>query len=158
MKKLLSLFLFLALSTGVAHADIFGEQPSGKLKAGSNLNASATYVDPGTILDYLAAITGYLGVREGFFYDVDSEEFANYLAATLYTIPDTGLSISVGALDTDGILASLDYNVGMAIPSEDVPLLNLLEYLYVGVGVGAISVDNEWELVYGPTAQLKFTF
>lgn len=162
-KSLLALMLMVGTMSGVAHADVFGPQPKDKLKAGTE-TLSATYVDPGTILDYVTAIAGYLGTREGVFYDFEEEEFVNYLGATLYTIPDTGLSVSVGILDTDGFAASLDWNLGALVPSQDVPLMNLLKYLYVGAGVGSRnleqedSVEKEWQLAYGLDAQFKFTF
>ena len=158
MKKLIVLAIAGLFISTSGYCDVFGDRTEKKMSAAYGANASAGYVDPGTILDYIAAISGYLGVREGFFYDIDNEEFVNYLAATLYTIPDTGIAINIGAVDTDGVIASVDYNIGAVIPADDVPLLSLVEYLYVGFGAGYRSHDEDWNLVYGPTVSFKATF
>lgn len=167
MKKFLSLFIIGLFFAGTAHADIFGDDRSHnqKLKASGDhvATVSAPFVDPQTILDYVAAIAGYLGTREGFYYDVDHEDFGNYLASTIYTVPDTGISFSIGMLDTDGVGLTADYNVGALIPAGDVPLLSFTEYLYAFAGGAYRNIDQgdgtkEWELSPIVGAQLKFTF
>ena len=161
--KLLLLSLAIMATTQVAHADIFGPRSAPKAK-GVEAAEAPTFVDPVTILDSASQIIGYLGTREGFFYDFEQEEFVNYLAATIYTEPETGIAFSAGMLNIDGFAVTADYNLGAIIPSQDVPLMNLLQYLYVGGGVGARHMDigngngEEWHLAYGLDAQLKFTF
>jgi len=158
MKKVLAFLTLALMLSGTAQADVFGDRTEKKMSAAYGANASAGYVDPGTILDYVAAIGGYLGVKEGFFYDVDNEEFVNYLATTLYTIPDTGIALNIGAVDTNGVIGSIDYNLGALIPADEVPLISLVEYLYVGLGAGMRNTDEDWEFIYGPTVVFKATF
>jgi len=159
MKKVITLALFLMLSCGVARADIFGEQPSSREGL-----YGASIVDADTILGELTQILGYLSPRVGSFYDVNGEEFTTLLSATLYTIPNTGVALGVGVTNADGVVGSIEYNVGTHIPADDVPLLNLFEYLYVGVAGGMRYLDEEgtgsetWEFAWGPTLIFKTTF
>ncbi len=153
--------LFAVLFTVPAHADVFGGRTDHRLSALQNQDL-AYPVEAGTILADLTKISSYLGVREGFFYDFNQSDFCNYAASTLYTT-DAGVSVSIGALNTDGFASTVDYNVGAHIPSENVPLMNLLQYLYVGAGIGARDIDNgdgqtKWRAAYGVDTQLKFTF
>lgn len=163
MKKAILISLLLVYTVcNTAHADIFGPRPERKLSATQN-EQLAFPVDAGTILADLTQITGYLGVREGFFYDFAQSEFVNYAAATIYTDQKTGLALDAGALNTDGFAISLDWNAGAFIPADQVPLLNLVKYLYIGGGVGARDIDNgdgstKWRFAYGLDAQVKFTF
>lgn len=167
MKKALSLIvLALALFAAPAHADIFGNEDRQRMKASSlyeeGATLSAPFVDSGTILDYVTAILGYLSPRAGTFYDVEQEEFTTLLSATIYTLPDTGVAFGVGMTDTDGVVGSVEYNVGTHIPADDVPVLSLFEYLYVGYAAGARSLDEDgsesWEFAHGPTLIFKTTF
>lgn len=163
MKKLAIVFiaLFTIAFTIPAYADIFGPRPVKKMSAvqGEQL---AYPVDPGTILDYLTKIEQYLSPREGVFYDFNQSEFVNYAAATIYTYQPAGISLDFGALNTDGVALTIDWNAGAFIPADQVPLLNLVKYLYIGGGVGARDIDtgngNRWHTAYGVDAQFKFTF
>lgn len=165
-RSLLIVLLSIGITCGVARADIFGGRVAEKAKASKTANSeyrvSAAFVDPGTIIDYVSAIMGYLGTREGTFYDLDKKEFGNYIAATIYTISDTGISFNVGMLNTAGIGLTADWNVGSVIPSKEVPLLNLLQYLYIGGGVGYRNLshgsEKSWETSPIADVQFKFTF
>lgn len=159
MKRITTaLVLMFALMYAMpAQADIFGSRPEHRLNASQN-QALSFPVDPGTILADLTQITGYLGVREGVFYDFNQGEFCNYAAATVYTVQPYGIAIDVGALNTDGFAVTVDYNLGSMIPAQDVPLLNLVNYLYIGGGAGARDIDGSWKAAYGVDAQFKFTF
>lgn len=164
LNKMFFMALVFALCANVAHADIFGGRPAQKMKAtAASYTSAADYVDPGTILDGTSQILGYLGTREGAFYDFKQGEFVNYLAATIYTEPSTGIAFDIGMLNTDGVALTADYNLGALVPSQDVPVMNLLQYLYVGGGVGARFIDDSagnknWQAAYGFDAQFKFTF
>lgn len=167
MRKLISFVAigFVLFSSVPARADIFGGRSENlKMKASEGDRASASFVDPGTVLDYGAAIIGYLGARAGSFYDIKQDEFTTLLSATIYTIPDSGIAFNVGMTNADGILGSIEYNVGANIPSEDVPLLNMFQYLYIGFAAGERYIDingddsKSWEFAYGPTVSFKTTF
>lgn len=161
MKKFVVLIALL-LVCGFAHADIF--DPIGapeNLKASEGVAISG--VDPGTILADAAKITGYLGVREGYFYDWNQKEFANYAAATIVTYVPWGLSVNFGVLNADGIGASVDFNIGSMLPAENVPVLNLFQYFYAGFGIGERYLDQPdgnkgWDFAYGPTGEFKLIF
>ncbi len=156
--KIIVLILAATLFQPVfAHADIFGPRPERKLSATQNEELGFP-VDPGTILADLTQITGYLGVREGVFYDFKEHEIVNYAAATIYTYQPAGISLDAGALNADGFAATIDWNAGAFIPADQVPLMNLVKYLYIGGGVGARDIDGKWKAAYGLDAQFKFTF
>ena len=164
MKKLAGLLVLLvvfSLVTSLAYADIFGERGK-KLKAGEE----AVSLEPDTILDNLSTIIGYLGAREGTFYDFNTNEFCNYAGVTIYTYKPWGVSLGMGALNLDGGAATIDWNAGAFIPSEEVPVLSLFKYLYVGAGGGARYLglhddfidEREWQFAYGLNAQFKMTY
>ncbi len=154
------IFTFAALNCNTAKADIFGPRPEKRLTASQGVS-----IDPGTILADATQIAGYLGTREGVFYDFNAGEVCNYAAATIYTYQPYGIALDAGALNMDGFAVTVDWNAGANVPSDQVPLLNLVKYLYVGGGVGARDLDKSdtdstktWRVAYGVDAQLKFTF
>lgn len=177
MKKILYVLLAGMLFCTPAMADLFGDRSrtseqkfmlkaDGSEEAVSEDMVSASFVDPQSIADYIAALAGKLGVKEGTFFDFENEEFRNYLATTVYTMPE-GVAFNVGMVGTDGVLGSVDYNLGAAISPEDVPLLSLFEYLYIGYGIGYLDLDgddtsleetDDWVFVHGPTIVFKATF
>lgn len=171
MKKLfLNLSLCLSLvvigSQNIAHADIFnpiGVHQDDVFSDTVSARSATVGVDSGTILAEVTQIASYLGTREGYFYDINQHEFVNYAAATIITYDPYGLSASFGALNADGIGASIDWNAGKYIPTANVPLLNFTQYFYIGFGIGEryISDNNgvdKWRFAYGPTGEFKFTF
>ncbi len=160
----LALVAVFALALTIpAYADIFppiGETPKAKLMEPMAIPG----VDPGTIIADGAQIAAALGTKEGGFYDIGRREYVNYAAATIITYAPYGLSLDFGALNTDGLAVSVDWNIGGAIPKQDAPLLNLFQYVYVGFGVGERYTDlndgagSKWRSAYGPVAQFKLTF
>lgn len=167
MKKMflsMSLCLSLVVIGGQnARADIFSPiGASEKFKLTET--APIPGVDSGTILADVSQIAGYLGTREGYFYDINQHEFVNYAAATIVTYDPYGLSVSFGALNADGVGASIDFNAGKYIPTANVPLLSLTQYFYVGFGIAERYIDTgngagqTWKFAYGPTGEFKFTF
>lgn len=160
MKRLFSIVLCLSLvviSGQYAHADIFA--PVGE---SHNLKATEAVAIPGvdsnTILANVAQITSYLGVREGALYDFGQHEFCNYAAATVVSFEPYGLSIDVGAVNADGVAETIDWNAGKFIPAQNVPLLNFLQYLYIGGGLAERSIDGDWKTSAVIDAQFKTTF
>jgi len=153
---------FVASFVVPAQADIFGKREK-KLEAKAGAGIS---IEPNTILSGLTQIVDYLGTREGMFYDFNEEEVCNYAGATLYTYDPWSLALDIGMLNFDGGAATLDFNIGELMPSEGVPIMNLLKYLYVGGGIGARYIDTKndntdekkWCAAYGVDAQCKFTF
>lgn len=157
------LALFAVCLTIPAHADIFppiGESPKAKVSEPMAIPG----VDPGTIIADAAQIAATLGTKEGGMYDFNRHEYVNYAAATLITYAPYGLSLDFGVLNTDGVAASIDWNIGGAIPHQDAPLLSFFQYVYVGFGVGERYTDindgngSNWRFAYGPTAEFKLTF
>jgi hypothetical protein len=161
MKKFMVIMLMVALAftSSVASADVFGGRSS-KSKMMKSGTDQGIPVDPGTIIGALSQLGDYLGVREGIFYDFGTEETYNYLASTLYTYEPMNTSLSVGMLNTDGVAATIDYNIGAMIPSEGVPIAHLLEYWYVGAGLAYVKNDvkDEYQVGYGVSTQIKLTF
>jgi hypothetical protein len=160
MKKLLSFIVLALLLSSTCYADIFS--PIGEQKEKVSQNLAIPGVDPSTLIGEAAQLAAALGTREGFFYDVKQHEITNYLAATLITDIPYGISASFGAINTDGIGVSLDWNAGAIIPAQNVPLLGLFQYFYIGLGAGARYLDegdgSRWQFAWGPTAELKLTF
>lgn len=143
--------------TSTAHADIFN--PIGQeTKQKASQPMAIPGVDADTILAEVAQITAYLGVREGGLYDFGQHEFCNYAAATIVTYAPWGISLDLGLVNTDGFASTVDFNVGAMIPVENVPLLNLFKYLYVGGGVAERSIDGNWKTSGVLDGQFKFTF
>lgn len=164
MKKLfLSFTVILCLFGSVAHADLFPPIGAPVQKAKLSEGVAIPGVDPGTILADVTRISGALGVREGYFYDVQAHQVTNYAAATIVTYAPWGMAVDFGALNADGVGASIDFNIGAAIPQQDVPLLQFFQYFYAGVGIGTRYVDQPdgskgWDFSWGPTGSFKFTF
>lgn len=160
MRKLLVMAVMVVLLSAVcsaSYADIFGPQPA-KARATQGIS-----IDPTTLLEYLTAAANYLGTREGGFYDFNAGEFCNYAGATLYTYEPWNLALNFGLLNVDGGAATLDWNVGKVIPCEQVPILSMFKYLYVGGGAGARYLEQDggqkkWQPAYGIDAQFKATF
>lgn len=164
MKKLIIAVVLLTVCfQNLAYADVFGNgrQRPTTMRASANYNIAMP--DPDTILAWLTAMNEYTGTREGFFYDFNEGDISNYFAATLYTIP-AGVSLSAGLLDTDGYAVTIDYNLGQHIPSQGVSILEFLQYLYIGGGIGQRHLDKdnsdeqEWRTAYGLDLQMKLTF
>lgn len=162
MKKMLAILLVLCFVMSLitpAYADIFGQRDK-------KLKATEGAIGPQTILDNMSKVVDYLGAREGTFYDFNTNEFCNYGGATLYTYEPYKLSLNVGALNLDGAAATVDWNAGAFIPSENVPVMSLFKYLYIGGGLGArfldktdnLIDDKEWQAAYGADAQVKMTW
>ncbi len=145
----------LSALCSVSHADIFGPQPA-KATAGIS-------VDPATILDYLAQGINYLGVKEGGAYDFEQGEFCTYSAATLYTYQPWSTSLDIGMLNIDGAALTVNWNAGNVIPCEQVPILKMFKYLYIGGGIGTRYLEgkdgkDDWKLAPIVDAQFKVTF
>lgn len=169
MKKYLAIAV-LMLMTIPAHADLIGgRERSQNMKLGASQSqqsqpkVSNPFIDPQSILDYVAAFLGNAGTREGVYYDTDENEWGNYVAATVYTIPDTGVAFDIGMLDLDGVAATVDLNIGSIIPADSAPVLNMLNYLYIGGGVGYRDIDQangskQWNFSPILDAQFKVTF
>lgn len=171
MKRTLITILITMCFASSSYADVFGPkryngsiQKVGTLKANESTEiAPEISMEPETIVDHLDQIIEYLGPREGGFFDFSEGEYCNYIAATIYTYDPIALSFNIGMLNTDGVAGTIDYNVGRHIPCEDVPILNIFEYLYVGGGVGSRYLDDgsdkeKWKIAYGIDAQFKITW
>ncbi len=165
MKRILSIALViigLSIATN-SRADIFSPV-GGPQREKVSQSLAIPGVDPGTILADVTQISGYLGVREGYFYDINQHEFANYAAATIVTFAQYGISVDFGALNADGVAASIDWNAGAFVPTQNVPLLSMFQYFYVGFGIAERYTDigdgngSQWRFGFGPTGEFKFTF
>jgi len=164
MKKALMLLIMGLFIGSFAYADLI---PNGSVPQKQKLSAQNEQlsVDPTTIISEVTAAANRLGVREGVFYNFNKREITNYAAATIYTLPQFPLAIDFGAINTDGVALTVDYNIGSAIPAGNDALTGLLQYLYVGGGVDARYVDKNsvdptktWQVGVGLDAQFKGTF
>lgn len=139
------------------YADIFGNNQ--KLKG-----TQSESIDPETILSNLASIISYLGAREGFVYDFHQREICNAVGATLYTYQPYNLALDINLLNTDGLALTIDWNLGKIIPCEEVPIMKIFKYLYVGGGIGTRYTDSDkedakrWRASPVLGAQFKVTF
>ncbi len=158
MKKLytiLAISMYMLVQVPLAHADIFPSIGEQKLKA---VERETVSVDANTILSEVTQISEYLGVREGGLYDFGQHEFCNYAAATLITWEPYGISVDIGAVNADGVAETVDFNAGKYIPAQNVPLLNFLQYFYVGGGLAQRYINDDWKVSAVIDAQFKFTF
>lgn len=167
MKRVMVLLMVIAVmflgGPQVVFADIFGSQISAKVMATTPPNQTATAIGPGQIIDELTKIVNYLGVREGtaYFWAKNGSGMCNYAAATLYTYKPWGLAADIGLLNIDGGALTIDWNIGAVIPSDQVPILNLFKYSYIGGGIGARYIDvndqgTKWNVGGIVDAQFKF--
>lgn len=163
MKKNTMLIIAGLLLAGSTYADMWGAK-RGPESIGRRVSRSETNtVAQSTIVEYAAEIADYLGPRAGVFYDFGQGELCAYVGGTIYTYDAWATSLNIGVLDSDGAVVSVDYNVGAVIPADDVPILNLTEYLYLGAGAGGRYLEDdsgvsEWEAAYGLDIQFKLTW
>ena len=126
------------------------------------LMASSAFAETVSVGDVLTKA----GAKEGILLDVKSGHGLNFLAAT---IAQKGqLSLVGGIVSTDGIGLAADCNIGGMLPETNFPILQLFDYLHVGVGgyyrtltVHTDPVDNskaEDKWGWGPVAFLKWKF
>lgn len=158
MKKFVSILLAFALIVGfgsIAFADIFGSKDTDLIVIGQKTKGVEDIPTYDTALDVFTAFLTTLGTREGILYDGMNQEFTNYLGATVYT--KYNFALDVGLVGTNGIGATLDYNVGSFLNVDNMPILQYLKYLYVGGG-GAYRPNMDHEGTWVADAQFKLTF
>jgi hypothetical protein len=162
MKKVILVLVMAFGISSVAHADIFAPRQGRQvIPQEQNRNLQASYQPtPDDVLQVVTNFLGYASPKEGVFYDINRERFENYLAATLYTEPNTNLSLNLGIIDTHSVGMDVSWNFGACLPVEDVPIAKYLQYGYVGFGTSwrVADRDEEDDFGYGPTAAIKFTF
>lgn len=159
MKKL---YLFLAISmyfliaVPVAHADIFGpkhENVNYKINAKASDSLSLP-LDPITVV---GEISDKLGTKEGV--GLDKWGVVNYAATTLYTYNTfVPIGFNIGAINTDGVGETVDFNLGSVLPADNDPLTSILKYAWVGGGVDERYIDNNWKASWLVDVQIKFAF
>lgn len=152
---LIGLFLVFAMAS-VASADIFKSIPNDEK---NQIKAEAPKLDAGTILSDAAAIINYLGVREGYAYNFHTKEWVATTGATIISYTPWNLAVGVAMLKTDGVVVTLDWNIGKYLPVENVPVMRYFSYLYVDGGIGAeLNWEDKWKQAPVLGAEFKLTF
>jgi hypothetical protein len=120
-----------------AHADIFQPIPhrAETKQFLADVNGLSTNAD--TLLTDAAAIINYLGVREGYAYQFNQHKWVTTTGATIVSYTPWNVALGVTMLNTDGVVADIDWNIGNYLPVQDVPIMNLTQYLYIFGGAGA---------------------
>lgn len=169
-RLLLTILLTSAIWSTPACADIWGSrhgQPAPfDIQSQKYLFGVESAATANDILSNVARVIGALGTKEGAYYDFKRDEFVNYAAATLITFDSVPISIDLGMLNADGIGLTTNYNVGEALPVENVPVIKFLKYFYLGAGVGYRFLepedeedgDKSWEASFGVSALFKFVY
>lgn len=124
------------------------------------LLASATWsfaedIDVGGIFNSLNA-------KEGVMWNVRDGRFLNTLTVELAGLQ--GFSLNAAYVGSDGLGATVDYDLAM-LPKIELPVLNLVQYLHLGVGaayktitLGSDTADGDNRLVWGPVVTFKLKF
>lgn len=163
MKKLILSLIVLVLFSSCAFADIFN--PVGSNKKYSTFLASVN--DPSqnaqTLLTEVAAIINYLGIREGEAYNFNQHKWVTTTGATIISYTPWNLSLGASMLNADGVVADIDWNVGNYLPVQNVPVMNLTQYLYIMAGAGAeekTQADGSQPMKFASIlgAEFKFSF
>lgn len=159
MKKL---FLAVALMigalgfSGVAHADLLPPiDPATTYKLTA---PPLTAFDAGTLLTDAAKVIDYLGVREGEAYEYNQHRWVTTTGATIITYAPLNLGLGITMLNADGVTLDLNWNVGQYLPVQNVPVMNLLDYLYVFAGVGGEENVAGTKFTFASTTGLEFKF
>lgn len=96
-------------------------------------------------------------------YDFKNHRGLNVLGLELASYK--GFAIDAAWMGIDGVGAVVNYNLG-SLPVQNVPVLNYVQYLNIGYGLGwrtltASSGDNpksDNQLIQGPVAFIKLKF
>ena len=159
MKKL---FLAVALMigalgfTGVAHADLL--PPIDPTQTYKVTEPPLSAFDSGTLLTDAAKVIDYLGVREGEAYEYNQHRWVTTTGATIITYAPWNLGLGITMLNADGVTADIDWNVGAYLPVKNVPVMNLLDYLYIEAGIGGEETQSGNAFKFASTTGLEFKF
>jgi hypothetical protein len=160
MKKLVLILVGLFLLSSCAYADILnpigGQKYSTFLASVNGVSSNAS-----TLLTEAAAIINYLGVREGEAYNFNAHKFVTTTGATIITYAPLNLSLGVTMLNADGVTGDLDWNVGAYLPVQNIPIMNLTQYLYVIAGAGAeekTEGDGSTPMKFASILGIEFKF
>ena len=159
MKNILfSLVLILGFCS-VAKADIFNPLPA--RNSDKAFLASVNSTNASNLLADATAIINYLGVKEGEAYNFNQHKWVTTTGATIISYTPWNLSLDVQMLDTDGVVGSIAWNLGNYLPTNNVPVMNLTQYLYVFGGAGAeqrTEVDGSTPMKFASVAGAEFKF
>jgi hypothetical protein len=149
------LIAFCLLGSGVARADIF--HPLGV--DNSKLTATTPVIDSGSILQDASTIINYLGLQEGYAYNFELKQWDVVSGTTIVTYAPWNIDLGVAMLDTDGVEATLDWNIGAYLPVANVPIMQYCSYLYLSGGFGAEeNSSGAWKIAPTAGIKAKFTF
>jgi hypothetical protein len=106
------------------------------------------------------------GATEGILYDAKAKRGLNFLATT---IAEKGAySLVFGLVSTDGIGLAANFDVGSTFPKVNFPVLSVVNYLKIGVGVYIRTMTvktnsdqttaDDNKMGWGPTVFVKFNF
>lgn len=148
---LVMLFLF----GSNAKADIFNPISPSNPKA----TVTTPLIDTGNILADATSVINYLGVQEGYAYNFELHQWDVVSGATIITYAPWNLDLGIAMLDTDGVAATIDWNVGSFLPVTNVPVMQYFSYLYLTGGVGAEeNSSSNWKIAPIVGAKFKFSF
>lgn len=160
MKKLILTVAVLFGALGLmstAHADIFAPIDPAPV---ADKVAAPTAFNSATLLTDAAAVINYLGVKEGESYNFAQHRFVTTTGATIITYAPWNLSLDVQMLNDDGVTGNIAWNLGAYLPVQNVPIMNLTQYLYVTAGIGGEENEAGTAFKLAPTlgAEFKFSF
>lgn len=120
--------------------------------------------EPPAVVSISDSLKALPAVKEGFFYDFSHNRGLNVLG--LEVVQWKGISLDAAWIGIDGIGVTIDYSLS-SLPVQTIPVLNYVQYLNVGYGVGYRTItssvtdsdpkaDNEF--IQGPVVYLKLKF
>ena len=102
------------------------------------------------------------GAKEGMMYNVKDGRVLNTLS--LEVADYAGVALNVAYVGSDGLGAIIDYDLSK-IPKVNLPVLNLVQYLHVGIGaayktitLASDTAEGDNRFVWGPQVSFKLKF
>ena len=103
-------------------------------------------------------------VKEGFMWDYTHHRGLNVLGLEVANYK--GVSLDAAWIGVDGLGGIVNYSLS-SLPVQNVPILNYVQYLNVGYGLGIRTMTltdvtgnpkSDNQLIHGPVAFIKFKF
>lgn len=162
MKRILLSLVLMFGFCAVSEADIFNPLPERTSQFLASVSAP-TSTNVATLLDDATSIINYLGVKEGEAYNFNQHKWVTTTGATIITYSPWNLALDVDMLNADGVVGAISWNVGNYLPTQNVPIMNLTQYLYIYAGAGAeerTEVDGSTPMKFASVigAEFKFSF
>jgi hypothetical protein len=159
LRKVVLFTAFLLLLGQGAFADVFGTDKSNIIQVGEPKLSYA--VSSETVINAGAALIEKLGIKEGVACEIKSREVVNLVGGTFFTYSVDGkeyinFATDLVLLGSSSLGVALDYNIGAALPVDNVPVLAYVKYLHFNVGTAYDLNGYSWKPFLG--LQYKFNF